>query len=83
MRSTGFNQSFNDRDMSMSETMNKTNKHSYYDSGMAKSIGAGAIQSYVPHKSPVKHIGIGDDNRHSKFAEEVFHDMESREAAHN
>ena len=81
MRSTnGFNQSFNDRDNDMNDTMGASHKYSYYDSSMAKSIGTGAIQSYVPHKSPIKHMPMADDNRKSKFADEVYHDMEDRKA---
>ena len=50
---------------------------------MAKSIGTGGIQSYVPHKSPVKYVPMADDNRKTKFSDEVYHDMEDRSAYNN
>jgi len=35
---------------------------------------------YTPNRSPVKHIPIADDEQQTKFADEVFHDMDDASA---
>lgn len=54
--------------------------HSYFDHNMNRTQAAGSTGTYVPHRSPARHIPIATDNRLSKFAEEQYHDMDDRNA---
>ena len=36
--------------------------------------------TYIPYRSPATHINIASDSKKSKFTDEVFHDMEDRNA---
>lgn len=47
---------------------------------MVKSIGTGQNHSYVPAKSPIKRVRIADDEHRTKYADELYHDMEDKYA---
>jgi len=71
--------SFNDR-ASMNDS---ALKQTYYDSGMLCGRSSGlssGMEKYTHNRSPAKHVAVASDGYKTKFTEDVYVDMEDRQA---